>query len=58
MMATEATGIALEVGALKPGHETGNGRSTTGEIGYIVTNLKTTREAKVGDTMTLAGQPG
>jgi GTP-binding protein lepA len=25
----------------------------TGEIGYIVTNLKTTREAKVGDTVTL-----
>ena len=26
----------------------------TGEIGYIVTNLKTTRDAKVGDTVTLA----
>ena len=25
----------------------------TGEIGYIVTNLKTTREARVGDTVTL-----
>ena len=25
----------------------------TGEIGYIVTNLKTTRDAKVGDTVTL-----
>jgi len=25
----------------------------TGEIGYIVTNLKTTRDAKVGDTITL-----
>lgn len=28
-----------------------------GEIGYIVTNLKTTREAKVGDTVTLAKHP-
>ena len=28
-----------------------------GEIGYIVTNLKTTREAKVGDTVTLAKSP-
>jgi GTP-binding protein LepA len=29
----------------------------TGEIGYIVTNLKTTREAKVGDTVTLSKAP-
>ncbi len=28
-----------------------------GEIGYIVTNLKSTREAKVGDTITLASNP-
>jgi GTP-binding protein LepA len=28
-----------------------------GEIGYIVTNLKSTREAKVGDTITLMSQP-
>ena len=27
------------------------------EVGYIVTNLKTTREAKVGDTVTLAKKP-
>jgi GTP-binding protein LepA len=25
----------------------------TGDIGYIVTNLKSTREAKVGDTVSL-----
>ncbi len=25
----------------------------TGEIGYIVTSLKTAREARVGDTVTL-----
>ena len=30
---------------------------TAGEIGYIVTNLKTTREAKVGDTVTLVNRP-
>ena len=28
-----------------------------GEVGYIVTNLKTTREAKVGDTVTLKKAP-
>lgn len=56
MMATSATGIALEVGALKPGM-TPEPLLKTGEIGYIVTNLKSTREAKVGDTVTLTGQP-
>ena len=53
MMATNATGLALEVGALKPNMSP---RQTlkSGEIGYIVTNLKSTREARVGDTVTLA----
>lgn len=53
MMATQAPGLALEVGALKPDMTPG-GSLQTGEIGYIVTNLKTTRDAKVGDTVTLA----
>lgn len=52
MMATAATGLALEVGALKP-EMTADKQLQTGEIGYIVTNLKSTREAKVGDTITL-----
>jgi len=33
------------------------GSLNTGEIGYIVTNLKSTREARVGDTVTLTRQP-
>ena len=53
MMATAAAGIALEVGALKP--EMTPGKSLqAGEIGYIVTNLKTTHDARVGDTVTLS----
>lgn len=52
MIATDANGIALEVGALKPDMRA-SGQLETGEIGYIVTNLKSTREAKVGDTVTL-----
>jgi GTP-binding protein LepA len=56
MMATGSHGIALEIGALKPGMSPAQNLST-GEIGYIVTNLKSTREAKVGDTITLAKQP-
>jgi GTP-binding protein LepA len=56
MMATGVNGIALEVGALRP-DMTPNSQLRTGEIGYIVTNLKTTREAKVGDTVTLVKNP-
>ncbi len=52
MMATGANGIALEIGHLSPGMMP-DPELTTGEIGYIVTNLKTTRDAKVGDTVTL-----
>lgn len=51
MMATGANGIALEVGSLQP---TMHAESdlVTGEIGYVVTNLRTTRDARVGDTVT------
>ena len=52
MMATGARGLALEVGHLSPTMQP-DPLLDTGEIGYIVTNLKTTREARVGDTVTL-----
>jgi GTP-binding protein LepA len=52
MLATGAHGIALEVGSLTPAMKP-NSELATGEIGYIVTNLKTTRDAKVGDTVTV-----
>lgn len=52
MLATGAHGIALEVGALSPSMIP-HPEIKTAEIGYIVTNLKTTREAKVGDTVTV-----
>lgn len=51
MLATGAKGIALEVGHLGP-VMMADKKLDTGEIGYIVTNLKTTRDAKVGDTIT------
>jgi GTP-binding protein LepA len=56
MMATEANGLALEVGALRPGMSPGQ-KLQAGEIGYVVTNLKSTREAKVGDTITITTKP-
>lgn len=52
MLATRAKGLALELGALTP-DMTPTARLCTGEIGYVVTNLKTTRQAKVGDTLAL-----
>jgi GTP-binding protein LepA len=56
MMATNTPGIALEVGALTPEMTPGT-ILDAGQIGYIVTNLKTTRDAKVGDTVTLVKAP-
>jgi GTP-binding protein LepA len=51
MIATGAEGTALEVGVLQPTMKAGVDLAT-GEIGYIVTNLRTTRDARVGDTVT------
>ena len=56
MMAAGVEGQALEVGILNP-EMSPREELAEGEIGYIVTNLKTTREAKVGDTVTLAKRP-
>lgn len=52
MLATNASGLALETGALTPKMNPKEALKT-GDIGYIVTNLKSTREAKVGDTVTI-----
>jgi GTP-binding protein lepA len=51
MMQTGKDAIALEVGKLTP-RMSPEKEISVGEIGYIVTNLKTTRDAKVGDTVT------
>lgn len=56
MMASGADALALEVGQLTPDMSKLPALDT-GEIGYIVTNLKSTREAKVGDTITLKSRP-
>ena len=56
MMATKVEGQALEVGRLTPDNTPSN-KLNTGEIGYIVTNLKTAQDAKVGDTITLLNNP-
>lgn len=56
MMAAHNRGLALEVGALKPDLLPMPGLNC-GEIGYIVTNLKSTAEAQVGDTVTAEDVP-
>lgn len=56
MLGTQADGIALEVGSLSPAM-TPKTELATGEIGYIVTNLRTTRDARVGDTVTIRRKP-
>ena len=53
MLGTQAEGLALEVGSLTPAMKTAD-QLNSGEIGYIVTNLKTTRSGRVGDTVTVA----
>jgi GTP-binding protein LepA len=56
MMANSANGLALEVGSLNPDMSASK-ELLSGEIGYIVTNLRSTREARVGDTVTLTARP-
>ena len=56
MMSTSANGIALEVGSLNPAMSPSSVLAS-GEIGYIVTNLRTTRDARVGDTVTIRRRP-
>ena len=53
MLATQASGLALEVGSLNPVMKSSPALST-GEIGYMVTNLKSAKEARVGDTVSLS----
>ena len=54
MLGTKSDGIALEIGSLSPDMRPA-GHLDAGEIGYIVTNLKTTRSGRVGDTVTAGG---
>ncbi len=56
MIGSKAQGICLETGFLAP-NMSAQSEITSGEIGYIVTNFKSTSEAKVGDTITLLNNP-
>lgn len=56
LMSSGHTGLAVESGIFKP-KQTPAGTLTTGQIGYVVTNLKSIAEARVGDTVTHAKEP-
>ncbi len=56
MMAQEAEGLAIEVGNLTP-EMVDTQKLVSGEIGYVVTNLKSVQDAHVGDTITLVSTP-
>ncbi len=52
LMAAGATGSAIDTGTFAP-KQTPALEVATGQIGYVVTNLKSISEARVGDTVTL-----
>ncbi len=55
-MATGKEYIAEEIGALKLQKEPKN-RISTGDVGYIISGIKTAVDVKVGDTITTVHQP-
>jgi GTP-binding protein LepA len=56
LMATGAKFEPVEIGVFSP-TMTPVGELTAGEVGYIASGLKTVRECRVGDTVTLAVTP-
>lgn len=56
LMASAQTGNATAVGVFRPAQEV-TGELETGQIGYVVTNLRSVSEGRVGDTVTLVDRP-
>ncbi len=56
LMASRTDFKPIEVGIFSPNLRPTSGLSA-GEVGYVATGLKTVRECRVGDTLTLAAQP-
>ena len=46
----------MQVGVLAP-EAVATGKLCTGQVGYLITGMKTTKSARVGDTWHLAKQP-
>ena len=56
MMSTGATHETLEVGVISPEPKPVQGLGV-GEVGYLITGVKDVRQARVGDTVTVASRP-
>lgn len=56
MMASAQSGTATQVGVFRPA-QVASDKLETGQIGYVVTNLRSVAEARVGDTVTLVSEP-
>jgi GTP-binding protein LepA len=56
MMATDAVVEPIEIGVFAPNMKP-TGSLEPGEVGYVATGLKTIRQARVGDTITLNERP-
>ena len=56
LMASEVVARPMEVGVFAPDMRPVN-ELVAGEVGYVATGLKSVRECRVGDTITLAAQP-
>ncbi|MEZ4592820.1 MAG: translation elongation factor 4 [Chloroflexota bacterium] len=56
MMSNQVTAEPIEIGVFAPAMKPVNTLSA-GEVGYIATGLKTVRECRVGDTITLREHP-
>lgn len=49
--------LVMDVGFMSPNFTTSE-KLTSGDVGYVITNIKDITQAKVGDTMTIAKNPG
>jgi GTP-binding protein LepA len=56
MMSTKTAHDTLEVGVISPEPVPSDGLAA-GEVGYLITGVKDVRQARVGDTVTSAGNP-
>jgi GTP-binding protein LepA len=57
MMYTKKEFLVTEVGYFTPGQYSPSSRLVAGEVGYIAASIKSVRDTRVGDTVTLAGNP-
>lgn len=57
MMNTKKEFVVIELGYFRPGQPVQCNELLAGEVGYIAASIKNVRDARVGDTVTLADRP-